>query len=143
MHKSIPLAQPIQPDTRPGGQIVPPNLVVANGEPHKRKLVDKPGDALELELLRGEVEVAALVRLGARLVLALVDVAVALRVAVFGGFDVDLDLDVGLEALGGLFAPRQGDVLRGEEGKGQGDGFAGDGDGVGGVVFGRELGAVS
>lgn len=50
-------------------------------------------------------------RLGANLVLALVDVAVALGVAVFGALGVELDFDVGLEALCGLFAGWERDVL--------------------------------
>lgn len=82
-------------------------------------------------------------RLGADLVLALVDVAVALGVAVFGALGVELDFDVGLEALCGLFAGGEGDVLGGEEGEYQGGGFAGDGDGAGGVFCCGWFGAIS
>ena len=103
MHKTVPLAQPVEPHARPRRQVVAPDLVVADGEAHKGQLVHEPADVLELELLAREVDVAAAVRPRLGLVLALTLVAAVLNVAAaeaVEGVDVELDLDVGLEALG-------------------------------------------
>lgn len=129
MHKPVPLAQPVQPHARPRREVVPPDLVVADREAHKGQLVHEPADVLELELLAGEVDVAAAVRPRLGLVLALALVAAVLNVAAaqaVEGVDVELDLDVGLEALGVGVAGGQGDALGGEEGEGEVEGLGGD-----------------
>lgn len=57
---------------------------------------------------------------------------------------MELDFDVRLEALGGLVAWGEGDVLGGKECEGEGYGLAGDGDGFGSIfLLGGERRAVS
>lgn len=143
MHKPIPLAQPIQPHARPRRQIIPANLVVADREAHPRQLLDDVRHGAELDGVACEIDVLPTVRARAALVLALALVAVVgdgAAVVLGGALDVQLRLNVGLEAAGGAVAGGEGDVLRGEEGDGQGEGFVDDG--VGGV-FAFDFGTVA
>lgn len=101
--EAVSLAQAIEPHARPGGQIILANLVIPHSEAHKGQLVHQARDVSEDEPLAAEVDVAAPVGLGPDLVLALAFVAVVVDVAAtktLEGVDVELDLDVGLEALG-------------------------------------------
>lgn len=143
MNEAVPLTQAIEPHTRPRRQVIPPNLIIPDSEPHKGQLIDQARDALELELLPPEVDILALVRARPGLVLALALVALVGDVAAAAAVrcvDVELYFDVGFEALGGFVVGREGDGLRGEECEGEGEGLEADLVGRRGV---GEVGSVS
>lgn len=124
VYEAVPLPQAIKPHARPRGEVVPPNLVVAHREAHKRQLLDETRDGAKRDLFGGEVDVAAAVGARAGLVLALVAAAAVDEREVVGAIGMDLRLDVGVEALGGGVRVREGDGLGGEEGDGEGERLA-------------------
>lgn len=114
MHEPVARAEPVQPHARPGGQVIAANLVVAHREPDKGEFLHDAVDGGELERLAAKVGIAAPLRLGPGLVLALPLVAVVPNV-LLGTLYVKFNLDVGLESLGVVVTRREGDVLGRED----------------------------
>jgi hypothetical protein len=130
VNKAISLSQPIKPHASPSSQIVLSDLIIPDGEAHPRELIHDVGDGGKVETLAAKVGGLAAVSSRAGLVLAFALVAVVgdgAAVKLIRALDVQLDLDVGLEAAGGCVTRREGDVLGGEDGDGEVEGLAGDG----------------
>lgn len=113
MNKTITLPQAIQPNTRPCCKIVSAKLIISHSESNKSKLFNESGNIAELELLGLKIEVAAPMGLSAGLVLALALVAIVALVMALRGVNVQLNFDVGLEALGGFLVRWKWDGLGG------------------------------
>lgn len=138
MNEAVTMSQTVQPHTRPSSEVITNNLVISDGEANPRQLIDNVGHAGEREALGTKIRVAAAVGLRADLVLTLALVAIVGHLGaleLFRALDVQLDLDVGLETLGGGVAWGQGDVLRGEDGYGELERFANDGVRGGIILF--------
>lgn len=118
MNESIAFPKSIKPYARPGGQVVPSNLVIPHSEAYECELIHQTGDGPELEPLAAEIHVAAPVRACLDLVLALALVAVILYMTAtlaLQGVHVELYLDVRLETLDFRVAWRERDGLGGDE----------------------------
>lgn len=138
VNEAVTMSQTVQPHTSPSSEVIANNLVISYGEANPRQLINNVGHAGEREALGTKIRVAAAVGLRADLVLTLALVAIVGHLGaleLFRALDVQLDLDVGLETLGGGVARGQGDVLRCEDGYGELERFADDGVGGGIILF--------
>ena len=122
MDKSVANAESVQPDTRPCCQVIPSErLVVSYRKSDEGELVHQIRNVLELQFLPTHVQVASTVRTRPFLVLALslVPISLALKVLsellCFAAVDMELHLDVRLEARGTGITQRQRKILRCKE----------------------------
>lgn len=117
MHKSVTVAQPIQPNTCPSGKIITTNLIIPDSEAYPGQLINHIRNDGELQALGPQVWVTALVGARSDLVFALALMTVVGDFAAFilvGPFNMKFNLYIGLEASGRLVAFGQGNVLCGQ-----------------------------
>lgn len=138
MNETVTVSQTVQSHTSPSSEVITNNFVISDSEANPRELIDDVGHAGEREALGTKIRVAAAVGLRANLVLTLALVTIVRHLGaleLFRALDVQLDLDVGLETLGGGIARGQWDVLRCEDGYSELERFADDGVRGGIILF--------